>query len=61
MLVLLSVIKASAFLNFGALSITNNVNRTASAIANTTNNDRLLAIINNVSLAYLTVKDFIAI
>ncbi len=43
------------------LSITDNAEETATLIADTTNNNQLLAIINQVSAAYITVDDFISI
>jgi hypothetical protein len=48
----------SASLGFSDLSITNNASGTATLIGDTTNNNQLLAIVNNVSAADITVADF---
>jgi Ca2+-binding RTX toxin-like protein len=48
----------SASLGFSNLSITNNALGTATLIQNATNNNQLLATINNVSAADITMADF---
>jgi len=48
----------SASLGFSDLSITNNASGTAVVIRDTTNNNQLLAIVNNVSTIDITVADF---
>jgi len=50
-----------ADLSFGDLSITDNPGGTATLIRDTTNNNQLIAIINNVDAADLTAADFTTI
>ena len=45
-------------LEFSDLSITDNVKGTAALIADMTNSDRLLAVVNNVEATDITAADF---
>ena len=57
----IDLIGLEADLSFGDLSITNNPGGTATLIRDTTNNNQLIAIINNFDAADLTAADFTTI